>query len=446
MSLDKHVLRDGLDRRMLLRLGAASGLSAALWPRLLHAAGQSDPMPGVRALVARWTGPGRFPGMVASLGLPGAEAQFAVSGTQGFLDGAAMGPDSLFRIYSMTKPITGMAAMQLVSQGRLALDMPLHEVLPAYREMRVQDQYDGSVSATHAAARPITIRHLLTHTAGLGYTIIQHGPIKALMEKQGLIAGQVSKLRMPGVFTGEAVPSLALFADRLAKVPLVAEPGTRWIYSLGLDLMGRVIEVASGMRFERYLAETIFRPAGMASTFFQVPKDEAARLTTNYGAIGQGLVPIDEGEDSIFLDAPPFAFGGSGLVSSPRDYDRFLRMLAQGGVLDGVRILDETAVRTGTSNLLPPGVAGPVSDGAGDVVRGNRGRSAGFGAGGRLGMGPEAGIFGWAGAAGTVAMVDMRRGFRSQLFVQFMPPDAVSLLPEFQLALKADITALLKDT
>ncbi|GFM28317.1 serine hydrolase [Novosphingobium sp. PY1] len=427
-------LEAAMDRRALLRMGACAGIGAALMPRLALAAADPDLLPQVRAVVERWVGPGKFPGMVASLGIPGREPQYVARGSEGFTDGDAVTADSLFRIYSMTKPITGMAAMQLVSEGRLGLDQPLYDILPQYRHMQVQDTYDGSVAALHPARSPITIRHLLTHTSGIGYTIIQKGPIKDLMERKGLVAGQISRMKIPGVFEGEPVHGLDRFADRLAEVPLVADPGTRWSYSMGLDLMGRVIEVASGRSFADYLRETIFEPAGMSSTFFQVPQSDAARLTTNYGALGKLLVPIDSGMDSIFLDKPPFPFGGAGLVSSPRDYDRFLRMLAQSGTIDGQRVLAAQAVRTGTSDLLPAGVTIPAAFGG----------AAGFGAGGRVGRGGEAGIYGWSGAAGTVGMVDMVHALRSQIFVQFMPPNAVGLLPEFQAALKADVMAMLE--
>ena len=147
--------------------------------------------------------------------------------------------------------------------------------------------------------------------------------------------------------------------------------------------------------------------------------------------MGPNLAPIDKGEDSIFLDKPAFPFGGSGLVSSPRDYDRFLTMLANYGRLGRTRVMSELAVRVGTADLLPEGVAGPSMFGP----------ASQFGAGGRVGLGPERGIFGWAGAAGTVGMVDMRRGIRSSIFVQFMTPNASALLPEYQRALQADVQA-----
>lgn len=427
-------LEAALDRRMLLGMGAAAGLGAML-PRLARAAQQPELIPQVRAVVERWVGPGKFPGMVASLGLPGREPEYVARGSEGFNDADPVTADSLFRIYSMTKPITGMAAMELVAQGRIGLDQPVADVLPEYAHMMVQDEYDGSITALHAAPRPITMRHLVTHSSGIGYTIIQQGPIKTLMEDKGLVAGQISRMKLPGLFRGEPVKGLDLFARGLAQVPLVADPGTRWSYSMGLDLMGRVIEVVSGKPFDAYLQGTIFGPAGMTSTGFRVSSADAHRLTTNYAAVGGVLAPIDEGETSIYLDKPAFPFGGAGLVSTPRDYDRFLRILAQMGMIDGVRVLSESAVRMGTSNLLPPGVLVPEMFGG----------PSGFGSGGRVGQGAESGLYGWSGAAGTVGMVDMVRGLRSQIFVQFMPPNAFDLLPEFQKALKADVLAILEN-
>ncbi|HUD29001.1 MAG TPA: serine hydrolase domain-containing protein [Novosphingobium sp.] len=437
MIRDRAALEAAMDRRVLLRMAAAAGLGAALLPRLAWASAQPELTPHVRALVERWVGPGKFPGLVASLGLPGREAEFVARGAEGFTDADPVTPDSLFRIYSMTKPVTAMAAMQLIAQGRLGLDQPVHEVLPGFRHLDVQDTYDGSITALHPAPSPITMRQLMTHTAGLGYTIVQEGPIRQLMQDKGLVPASVTRLKGPGLDWGTPVKGLDHFADRLAQVPLVADPGTRWSYSMGLDLMGRVIEVVTGRPFDAYLHDTIFAPAGMTSTWFRVPASEAHRLTVNYGAFGEVLVPIDppsaEGSTSVYLDPPAFPFGGAGLVSSPRDYDRFLRLLAQFGTIDGVRVFDESAVRAGTSDLLPPGVAMPA-----------RFAGSGFGAGGRVGKGAEAGIYGWSGAAGTVGMVDMAHGLRSQIFAQFMPPDAFDLLPEFQSALKADVLAILE--
>ncbi len=430
--MSMELARSQLARRELLRMGGYASMGALLSPRLAFASVRPDLMPNVTALVARWVGPGKFPGIVTALGLPGRPTQFVARGSEGFLDADPVTPDSLFRIYSMTKPITGMAAMMLIDEGKLSLDQPLSDILPKFAHMQVQVTPDGSITDLCRAKTPITIRHLLTHTSGLAYTIIQRGPIKAAYEDAGLISGQISRTPFPGLERGKPVPSLQLFADRLAEMPLVYEPGTQWSYSVGLDLLGRVIEVVSGIAFDDYLAQRIFAPIGMTSTWFQVPANEAKRLTTNYAAVAGTLVPIDAGADSIYLDKPAFPFGGSGLVSSPRDYDRFLEMLASLGQIGGTRVMSEQAVRTGTGNLLPAGVAGPTI----------MGPVSNFGAGGRVGIGKEAGIFGWAGAAGTVGMVDMGRGIRSSIFVQFMPPNALSLLPEYQQALAGDIAVL----
>ena len=428
-----EALEVAMDRREIMRLGAMAGLGAAFLPRLAWATTQPNALSNVREVIERWVGPGKFPGMVASLGVPGYETEYVARGSEGFLDHDEMTETSLFRIYSMTKPVTGMATMMLIDDGKLGLDQPLAEILPKFAKMQVQVTPDGSITDLRPATKPITIRQLMTHTAGLAYPIIQQGPIKKLMEDRGLVSGQVTRLDVPSLVRGKPVDSLEKFADGMAEIPLVYEPGTKWSYSTGLDMLGRVIEVVSGKSFETFLKDEIFEPAGMTSTWFQVPKKDASRLTTNYTVVAKKLVPIDHGKDSIYLDKPPFPFGGSGLVSSPRDYDRFLRMLADHGTIDGTRVMGELAVRVGTSNLLPEGVAGPAM----------MAPASHFGAGGRVGIGPEAGIFGWAGAAGTVGMVDMKNGLTSGIYVQFMPPNALDLLPEFQAALKADVMALL---
>ena len=434
MKPNEH-LEHAIDRRMMLRLGAMAGLGAAAMPRLAWASAQPDLAPNLRAMVARWVDSGQVPGLVASLGLPGRPTEFIVRGAEGFTDADPMSADSIFRIYSMTKPITGMAAMMLIDEGKLGLDQPVADFIPAYADMQVQVTPDGSITDLRPAQTQITIRHLLTHTAGLAYSIIQKGPILAMMIERGLLPGRVTKLPIPmlGLGPNPRVESLAAFAEGMAEVPLVYEPGTKYSYSVSLDVLGRVIEIASGQPFDVFLQEKFFDPLGMASTGFVVRRNDAHRLVTNYAVLDSKLLPIDGPDDSIYLDQPEFPFGGAGLVSTPRDYDRFLAMLAGRGALDGVRVMSEAAVRMGTGNLLPDGVEGKT--GFGNVSH--------YGAGGRVGIGDEAGVFGWAGAAATVGMVDMIHGLRSQIYAQFMPPDALDLLPEFQTALREDIRALM---
>src|SRR3546814_4853390 len=156
---------------------------------------------------------------------------------------------------------------------------------------------------------PTTVRWFLPQTEGIGYNISQSGPRGDAYNKSGLVGGQVSRRPIPGLPPITPAPSLAVFADRLAELPLVYEPGTRWSYSVGLDLMGRVIEVVSGQAFDAFLKARLFDSLGMTSTYFQVPASEAGRLSTHYVPLGGGLVPIVPGTSSIYIDKPPMQIG-----------------------------------------------------------------------------------------------------------------------------------------
>lgn len=422
-------------RRTVLRASAWVGAGAMVGGMPLRLFAQ-DPAswPTVTKLIDGYVTSGKLANLVAAFGWGQRDPEVIARGNLAVGVDSPAGIDSLYRIYSMTKPITGMATMMLIDEGKLGLDQPLGEVLPAYANMTVQKTYDGSITDVEPAARPITIRHLLTHTAGIGYGIIQKGAIKTAYEDAGLIAGQVTKVPALAAMFGRGTPvrSLAAFADGLAKLPLVAQPGTRWLYSMSIDLLGRVVEVASGQPFDVFLKQRIFDPTGMSSTFFQVPASELGRLTTNYGVLQGNLVPIDPARASVYSDPPAFPFGGAGLVSSARDYDRFLRMLVGFGKIDGKRVMGELAVRVGTSNLLPEGV--DLSSTLGGVQ--------GFGAGGRVGAGDQAGTYGWGGAAGTVGFVDMRRGLRATMMTQYMPSNTYPLTEEFNKAVVADLAAM----
>lgn len=428
-SLNFHA--NTVSRRRLLG-GSALLAGASLLPRAAFASAAAEAKwPHVAAMIDRYISAKKVPGMIAALGWGSGPALEIERGTEGEGDADAVGADSLFRIYSMTKPVTGMLAMILVDEGKLSLDMPLAEIVPAFAKMQVQVTPDGSITDLKPARTAITIRHLLTHTAGLGYSIIQKGPLKTAYEEAGVIPGQVSRTPIPGLDRGKPVQSLEAFATALAKLPLVYEPGTRWSYSVGLDLMGYVIQQASGQLFDEFMAERILAPTGMTSTWFQVPESETHRLTTNYGILGGMVLPIDPAAKSIYLDKPPFPMGGAGLVSSPRDYDRFLTMLLGFGEIGGKRVMSEAAVRMGTSNLLPAGV-----DTKGSMIDG-----AGFGAGGRVGLGMFEGTYGWGGAAGTVAFVNYKVGNRASLYTQYMPSDAYPVHDEFPRAVIADLMA-----
>lgn len=433
-----------ISRRAFLGSIAAGGVSIALTRSTLAAASTDSvaaQYPHIAALIADYVSSGKVSGMVAALGWHQDVPQFLSRGATAFAHGRPVGPDTLYRIYSMTKPITGMAAMICVDEGLLKLDQPIAELIPAFAHMQVQKVYDGPITPDNLepAVRPITLRECLTHTAGLGYSIVQKGPIAQAYRQQGLVPGEVSRILMPGVFGGKPVDSLTEFAQRLATMPLVYQPGTHWSYSVGLDLVGRLIEIASGVPFATFLQQRLFDPLGMASTFFQVPQSDVDRLTANYFVLDGTLLPIDLPHDSVFLEKPPFAFGGSGLVSSARDYDRFLQMIAGYGLFNGKRVMSEAAVRLGTSDLMPATVL------PGDGFH-FAGRKLGFGAGGMVGMGDAKGLYGWSGMAGTNGYVNLDWGFRYTLMTQYMPPDAYPLTRQLPFAAAADARKLMQQS
>ncbi len=423
-----HAFDAAVSRRGFLG-GALLAGGAGLMPRMAFAAPDVEALyPHLTKLAHDYVDTGKLPGVVSLINRAGVQSVIA-RGVQTLGDPRLAGSDSLYRAYSMTKPITGMVTMMLIDEGKLTLDTPLADILPKYAKMQVQVTPDGSITDLRPAKTPITIRHLLTHTSGLGYSIIQTGPLKAAYEANGLVPAEVSRMAIPGLAVGKPLPSLAAFADKLAEMPLVYEPGTMWSYSVSLDLLGRVIEVITGKPFDAVVAERIFGPCGMSSSGFQVAPQNAGRLTTNYGVIKDKLVPIDPAASSIYLDPPAYPFGGAGLVTSPRDYDRFLQMVLNYGMLDGRRVMNERAVRLGTSDLLPPALIGSKMFG----------RPGGFGAGGRVGVGEDAGTYGWSGAAGTVGFVSFRGRASAGLWVQYMPSSAFPIGDEFAAAVRADL-------
>ena len=424
----------GLNRRDLLVRGGGLGLGlgiAGLPLGALQARAARLDLPAIRGLISGLVDSGKLPGLVASVGIGRGAPQFVTHGTLAFDSKVPVGPDSLFRIYSMTKVITGMAAMHLIEQGKLRLDQPVADILPKFAKMQVLDSVDAPINKVHPAKSLITIRQLLTHTAGLGYAIVQTGPIQKAYIAAGLASGRASRQLLPGEVRVPSAPSLAAFADRLADLPLVYEPGTQWSYSYAQDLLGRVIEVVSGMPFERFLQQTFFGPCAMRDTAFHVPAAKAGRLTSNYGIKDGKAQLIDPGSDSIFLDPPLVPSGGGGLVSTPRDFDRFMAMLVAGGLSGRRRVMAARAVALGGSNLLPPGAA----------TKGTWMEGAGHGAGAQLGLGEKAGVLGWSGAAATVFRIDLKRGIRIAIYSQHMPTSAYELYDKFPKAAGSDLGA-----
>ena len=414
-----------VSRRALMGGMALAG-AGALLPRaaLAWKVDGASLYPATNAFIKGFVDRRELAGALAAIGKGQEAPVFFGAGVQSNDSATAVGPDTLWRLYSMTKPVTGIAAMLLIEDGKMKLDQPIADFLPLFAKMNVQNVADGSITDVRPAKGPITVRQLLTHTAGLGYNIIQKGPIKKAYDDNGIVGGQASRLPIPGFAPVTPAPSLATMADRLAALPLVYEPGTKWSYSISLDLMGRLIEVVSGQAFDAFLKARLFDPLGMTSTGFMVAAKDVGRFTSNYAPFGGALIPFDPAASSIYLDPPPYPFGGGGLVSSARDYDRFLAMLLGEGETGGVRVMKRETARLAMSNLIADSV-----DRKGTFIEGQ-----GFGAGGRVSLptspGGE-GIFGWAGAAGTIGFVHRGLGYRVGGYTQIMPPDAVSFQGKF---------------
>ncbi|MEO8375458.1 MAG: serine hydrolase domain-containing protein [Sphingomonas bacterium] len=392
-------------------------------------------LPATQTLFDSYVAAGKMPGIVGAFGYADYPTLFVSAGH--IADGAGAplaGPDSLWRVYSMTKPITGMAAMILVEDGKIKLDQPVSDFIPAFKSMRVQLNPDTLES--RPAAREITIRNLLTHTAGLGYNIITKGPLLDEYTKLGINPATINA-QLEGKMREARPASLEAFASKVATLPLIADPGTKWSYSIGLDVMGRVIEVASGMSFDAFVQKRIFDPLKMSSSYWTVPASESSRFATNYIFMGDSRVPLDPGATSVWLSPPSFPYGGAGLVMSARDYDRFLHALQNGGTLDGVRVLKPETAALMMSNLLPAGADTSLLNRLGNVGK------LGFGAGGSVFLedkpgGPSKGTYGWGGAAGTIAWVDPARHARGTVMVNYFPGEKWPLREEIATALATD--------
>ena len=410
-----------MSRRHVLGSAGLLGLFAAM-PGYARAMATGD-FALIRKQVEDYVASKKVAGMLVSIGFGTQPATLIGAGNLALDIPTPVDANSLWRVYSMTKPITGMAAMMLIEQGKLKLDQPIADLIPEFAQMKVLTDPAKSLDSVPAKTL-ITPRHLMTHTAGLGYNIVTKGPLLEEYNKLGISPAAVSKTPIPGFPMPAPTPPIDEFARRVASLPLIAEPGTLWSYSIGLDLLGYVIQVASGMEFGAFLQKNLFDPLGMTSSYWTVPQSEVPRLSTNYAPFAGALIPIDPGQDSIFTVPPAFPYGGAGLVSTAHDYDRFLAMLVGKGQLDGTRVMSEATALMGMSNLLPPTA----------VTKGTWVEGQGYGAGGRVGLGNDQGpigTYGWGGAAGTVAFVDHVRGFRASGYTQYMPAETYPFQREF---------------
>jgi len=337
----------------------------------------------------------------------------------GLMDVEAQKPmerDTIFRIYSMSKPITSVAVMMLYEKGEFLLTDPVHEFIPAFADVHVLTQMPTGIDLV-PPQRAITIHDLLTHTAGLAY---------------GLEESYIDQLYQQAVWDPlqrDPEATLAKEVEAIATVPLAYHPGQGWRYSLATFVLGYLVQVVSGMPFDAYLREQIFGPLGMSDTGFYVPPDKIDRLATLYSPSKEegGLQVVDGG----FRVTEPGAIpaGGEGLVSTAADYVRFAQMLLNGGALGDVRLLSRKSVELMTMNHLPAGVH-PFD---------NRSSGMGLGVGVVIDLAQSrilgsVGTYGWSGAASTDFWVDPQEDLVGVFMTQLMPSGTYPLHPEVRVA------------
>lgn len=362
----------------------------------IRAAMAPEPLSRIRPALQRYIDDGIVPCVQTLVSRRGAIVFEEVQGWQSIERRTPLSPDAIFRLYSMTKPLVGVAILQLFEQGRLNLLDPVSRYLPDFHDMKVLR--DG---ALEPASRPITIHQLLTHTAGLSYHFLLDDPVA----EQYLAAGLLDNWTVQA--TGI---SLADYVAKLASLPLRAQPGTAWCYSEAMNVLGRVIEVISGKRLGVFLHDHIIAPLGMVDTGFHVRPDNRDRLVDIYqpGDTG-GLTSISA---TLGFNAPPAAdLGGSGLVGTAADYLRFARMILGGGELEGVRILEQRTAKLLSTNHLGPEFGERPLRAMPQGLYGERGVGHGY-CGvvitdpAARGISGSPGEYSWAGAADTNFWVD----------------------------------------
>jgi CubicO group peptidase (beta-lactamase class C family) len=327
---------------------------------------------------------GRVPGAVALIARRGQLAYYESFGQRDPVSGAPMARDSIFRIYSMTKPIVSVAAMMLWEEGRFLLSDPAAKFLPELGNVRVAVAQGAELGLVDAE-RAITIQDLLRHTSGLTYEFRGSGPVHKMYNAARIYSRDQSN--------ADQVASLS-------KLPLLHQPGTKWEYSRSTDVVGRLVEVLSGMSLGQFLQQQLFAPLGMTDTAFHVPQPQQSRLAESFAKdpdTGTGVQLVN------VKSAPKFESGGGGLVSTAADYARFLQMMLNSGRFDGVRFLSRKTVELMTADHL-----GPIT-GAPDLLLPGYGFGLGFAIRLQPGISHVPGSVGqyfWGGLAGTTFWVD----------------------------------------
>ncbi|MEU5279169.1 serine hydrolase domain-containing protein [Streptomyces asoensis] len=374
--------------------------------------------------VAHLVDEGRLPGFLVAVSRGGRVAHLTTHGHRDIAAGLPVEADTLYRIYSMTKPVTSVAALILMEEGALGLDDPVADHLPEFAEQRVYMGGPGDGPATRPARQPLLVRHLMTHTAGLTFAFYHCHPVDALYREAGLESAV-----LPG-------SDLAGTVAAYARLPLQFEPGTQWNYSVATNVLGRIIEVVSGRPLDEFVTDRILRPLGMRDAGFQVTGEQAGRLAELYGDTDAGGIEPIPGLP--LHGRPRFLSGSGGMVATAYDVHRFSELLRRRGELDGVRLLAPATVDLMTRNHLPGGVdlrafgSRPAHD-----EPGNDG--VGFGLGVSVVIDPSRtqaptglGTYGWSGVATTTFWVDPGRDLSVQFLTQLRPRRSLKLYPELK--------------
>jgi len=375
---------------------------------------------------------GRIPGFLVAVTRRGRVVHVGHYGSRDIEAGKPVETDTLWRIYSMTKPVTSVAAMMLYEQGALELTDPVSRYIPAFADVRVFDGGSALRPLTVPALHPVTVRHLLMHTSGLTYGFHHAHPVDAMYRRAGFEWAIPEGLDLAGC------------CEAWAGLPLLFQPGTEWNYSVSSDVLGRVVEVASGQGLDAFFQEHILGPLGMVDTAFSVREGQGDRLAALYTPDPRTRKAKREEALGARALSPPTALqGGSGLMSTAYDYHRFTQMLLNEGELDGVRLLGSRTLRYMTRNQLPGGV---------DLAAYGRPLFAetpfdgvGFGLGFgvvvdpvALGLPRTAGEYNWGGAASTSFWVDPAEQMTVLFFTQLLPSSTYPLRAQLsQLVMQA---------
>jgi CubicO group peptidase (beta-lactamase class C family) len=363
----------------------------------------------------RYVDDGRLAGWQLALTRGGELVHHVTSGHRDRERSLPVEPDTVWRIYSMTKPITSVAALTLWEEGAFELHDPVSRFLPAFGAARVWRGGTWAKPLLDPMTEPMEMWHLLSHTAGLTYGFMYSHPVDELYRKAGFEWGTPSSA------------DLAELCDQLAELPLLYQPGAEWAYSMSIDVLGRVLEVITGQPLDEVLRTRVLDPLGMVDTAFHVPEADAGRLAALYGAHPStgGAIPLDAAGRAALT--PPAAFlGGGGLVSTAADYLRFAEMLRRGGDLDGVRVLSPRTVAYAASNHLPGGA--DLTAFGRPLFSETTFDGVGFGLVGSVTIDPvtakvpgSRGDFGWGGAASTTFWVDPVLDLTCVFMTQLLP-------------------------